>query len=645
MWSHLSEENDQQVLIACMLNHLKVWLSDSSKNGFFRGDQRYSSLSNVLIALEKLHERHSFMTQVLSSKSTAPDQIINAWLSETLPWYNNLLFESIKLILDPHFSLSRQVMMNIQQYDPDSKHPRISFANAVFQIYHKLLIYRDTLGESNKANKQLNNLLQGFEHQFRSDYNIVNCNTFILNDVRDFFSYKMDLVAPTMDDFSQVAIKRDYFWLKIELSSIEKSLIEVFQLSDDKIALFRVNCGELPYGINPSKMILHEVKNGNERLLNLGRSLMFPPFRGGDLVISNFTKNGVQLKTRANGAKSLERVMQLESIDTSKWEIYWKLMFTRMFGNEPITNGSDHNHFVEKHHLLNNNKSQKVSGLGFVLEPSNKAEHQGQRENSFSANETSELKSKEFSLRRSEPLSKPLSSITSESLVDDLDKSSPPFDNMLHGKLSPCDAAMKYDFPIPIDSIQYDDKLSQRSHQTSDVESIISSYNPEDTNVKHSASSELDDFGTQNEVMIRAASKRPSSKSSENKNSDSFNIVDLTSMKSMLNTEEVKISLWDDTDWNLCRESPLFLCILKGENMIVFCIFGASGLINSVRFVAKISDSWRYTRASRQDTQLMIPRENILESDLPINSNILTLSCRQTDRFLTVLNYCIKLRC
>lgn len=355
-------------------------------------------LSFVSNSLRILIAKHT----LLSPSDLLPRQLFAD--VELLNTYKDVLFGAIKLIFTKETSAFRM------KSEPN-------FTICIVRVYVALTEFHRMWASETL---QLKSMIHAFQYQFGSNYNIANCNILNLNQVHDLLSQTFDLISPPLVDIHSVA-KRDYFHLTIERFGYKDLLVEIFQLANGELAIFKVNCGELPTATNMSGELLQRMAQGDNKLLDLGRTLLFPAFREYDLEVVNLLVSGTELRTPTGNKVSLK----LQCVDTVQWESHWKFCFQKLFDKNniipPVLQSSTlapmarcshpFQSFKFKHQKLEDLRPNDNSGIAIEL-PQHPAADVQQRTEKMAK----EPKKNSFRLHKSKPLQRPLSS-----LMDDLD--------------------------------------------------------------------------------------------------------------------------------------------------------------------------------------------------------------------------------
>lgn len=345
----------------------------------------------ILRCLKVIIARHS--TDKMSSSHSSFTDI------GLLSNYNDFFFGSIKLLFSLETSAFRM-----------GDHPE--FAICIVKIYWRLLEFQKALSP---RSTQLSSMTNAFEYQFRSSYNIANCNLLRLDQVHDLLSHNYDLVSPPLINIKDIA-KRDYFRLTLNKFNIDHQLVEIFQFSNGELAIFKVNSGELPSATSPKGKLLTQLTEGNYKLLNLGRTLLFPSFREYDLEVVSMLASGTQLKTPTGNNITLK----LQCVDPLQWESHWKLAFQKLFDKKNIIPVVPHStssaslaksshlfqNFKLKHNKLEDLRPATNEGLPIRIPEPSTSNHEIEQPEI-----RKESSKRPSGLRRSEPLQRPLSTL------------------------------------------------------------------------------------------------------------------------------------------------------------------------------------------------------------------------------------------
>lgn len=370
--------------------------------------QKYMKEVGVLLefianSLKILIAKH---TLVASPSELLPRQLFAD--VELLNTYKDVLFGSIKLIFNKDTSAFRM------RTEP-------SFTQNVVKIYMALMEFRSIWASETL---QLKSMIHAFQYQFGSNYNVANCNILNLNQVRDLLSQTFDLISPPLLDVKSVA-KRDYFRLSLERFGYNELLVELFQLSNGELAIFKVNCGELPAPTCLANDLLQRLFNGEYKLLDLGRTLLFPGLREYDLEVERLIDAGTELRTPTGNNVHL----RLQCLDAMQWESHWKFCFQKLFDKKniippvlqsstlaPMTRSSHpFQSFKFKHQKLEDLRPKNNSGIAIQM-PQQVLDSQRAKENSIK-----DFKKDSFKLHKSKPLERP-----SLSLMEEVDLSNTP---------------------------------------------------------------------------------------------------------------------------------------------------------------------------------------------------------------------------
>lgn len=644
----------------------------------------------ILSCLKVIIAKHS-NDKVTSSHGTFND-------IELLSNYNDFLFCSIKLLFSSETSSFRM-----------GDHPE--FAICIVKIYWRLLEFQKAL---NPRSTQMSSMINAFEYQFRSSYNIANCNLLRLDQVHDLLSHTYDLVSPPLINIKDIA-KRDYFRLTLNKFNVSHQLVEIFQFSNGELAIFKVNSGELPSATSPKGRLLRLLSEGNYKLFNLGRTLLFPSFREYDLEVVSMLASGTQLKTPTGN----NIILKLQCVDPLQWESHWKLSFQKLFDKKNIIPvvpqsissaslaKSSHlfQSFKLKHNKLEDLRPASNEGLPIRIPVPSTSNHE--IENPEIRKESSKRPS---GLRRSEPLQRPLSTLMhieeeSETLAKKAIKLQSPslkdiesfsfqklieLDKTIQMVLSPVslDASLteEYKSVSQQSSLERIGPISERNIEESDAESAISvsendacnseedieefsTFNPsaEDykpTLYKRKSSSLLSLFSSKNKkglvvdtasanasaasivtsqsaTPVSAKDKLPACNSKEDF-TELPSFIDMKNDLAIFENDKVRITFWNDRQWEQIGVSSLQLSILRLENGEAVIVVYKEKEERQCKFVTRFSSDWKCNIATAQDIQVSIPSSDFVTSILPAGNRTFNIRCYQIEGLMNSLQHCTR---
>lgn len=162
-----------------------------------------------------------------------------------------------------------------------------------------------------------------------TQYNIINCNTIHLDQVRDIFAKSNPLIAPPLLTVNDIE-KRGYFFLSSVDLHIDNKLIEIAQLKNGHLAVFYVNSQRQSFSTNGAKQLLKELVEGRTELLNMGRTLLFQTLKQRDMVIFSEFEDSLELVTN----NSLTKKLLIQCVDKVSWSTYWKIYLENLFSEE-----------------------------------------------------------------------------------------------------------------------------------------------------------------------------------------------------------------------------------------------------------------------------------------------------------------------
>ena len=238
--------------------------------------------------------------------------------------YELLLSKSIDIILNPSIAVFRS--------------GDFSFVRDILKIYGRLLHYLSLIGKLKPEPSmgtnfdELQRVITNFENQFLAKYTLINNNSLVFEPVPSLQYNTLDLLSP--DRFNIFDIKnRSFFDITILKHGYNDVLVELITLQDGKLAIFKVNTGELPHCSKINKDILSNLLEGDYTLLNVGRTIMYLPIEPYALDVKSFLNNGVILETKL---RSNNVEIKLVCLDHDVWKETWKPNFESNFKSENL---------------------------------------------------------------------------------------------------------------------------------------------------------------------------------------------------------------------------------------------------------------------------------------------------------------------
>lgn len=457
---------------------------------------------------------------------------LSVWLKDLgiLSSYQTILLESIFLILDP-------AIPNFRKCSGIDDFPHL-----IIRLYSRLESYQRLIND-----RLLDKFFADFDFTFRAVYNKTNCTIYTYDNVHVIANDEYPLVASMKIDPAHV-IKRGYFRLSIPTLNITDILVEILHIPDG-LAFFKVCSGSLPNSSNSIKTIFNSVSEGNHQILELGRSLMYPIFRIGDLEIKNISDIGAVITFPEVGNVKLEIV----SLDQISWITQWKSCFQKF-----VAKAANDSAFFEAHMRFNklNNIDEFNVGLGLNVDEKT----QGENLMPFSTeNKRPPPSNTVCSLHRSRPLQIPLSF----AVRNDFDDSS------LKGHIS------------------LDEDISDES--ISGLESIISDYEVHDNSFGSDQLVDYPSTGAENNLMEMV----------------------ITDKNTILSIKNVRISHWSNNSWKKISSAQSQLSVIR-LRMGSFIVVHDPDFKNLHQLVIRLSDDIKCTQSTKQDIQLRVSPSELM---------------------------------
>lgn len=605
---------------------------------------------------------------------------------ELMKYYTVILMEGCKLIFDYSISIFRI-----------GTEPR--FMLCLIKLYLNLDSITELLG--NEGN-QFSDLLNSFEYQFMTQYNIINCNTIHLDQVRDIFAKSNPLIAPPLLTVNDIE-KRGYFFLSSVDLHIDNKLIEIAQLKNGHLAVFYVNSQRQSFSTNGAKQLLKELVEGRMELLNMGRTLLFQTLKQRDMVIFSEFEDSLELVTN----NSLTKKLLIQCVDKVSWNTYWKIYLENLFSEEQArTNVKASTSMLNPSHSFQNFKIKHtklsdlrpVSHQGIALNiPQKKS--QNCQANITKSDDLEEDPGFKFAIHQSNPINEIYTSQTEELITSPslneieylsydkliaLDRS---LELTLSPKLLESPREANYKTVSQTFSLDRINNISQNTPEVSDQESIVSNdelekepvFNPSVEDHKpqllRKKSSLLSIFSNKNKsknknnlkleinsqmsssnLSLNSASSSRTFFSVNSNDSTSTTISDkyiedsdrfqLDNTTSILQLKVTKASCWDKSSWQVLSSFPLLLSLVKDHEAVYLTLQNPSNS-GRFKFVTRISNIWKTTRSTAKDIQISIPTKDILATILDDLTNttpryqVLSLRTEEAERLKNTIDHCI----
>lgn len=531
-------------------------------------------------------------------------------------------------------------------------------------------------------NGKLNSIVHSFQRDFQQSYNSVDQDTLFFDQVRDFQSHSLDLIAPPLFSISDV-LKRGLFKLSCTKFEYDEMLVEIFHLNDGTVAVFKVN-SQRPLLVSGRHVhdFLMELATYDDlssskisHTCKIGRTLLFPNIRRKDLRIIEERGSLMKLGTKTGN----NVVLEITAFDILTWRVYWRSVFIELCADLELPNSQQ---LKASAHILTTsdgseefakcaNKDKSI-GLGIALNSQVELKTSGLRKTKPLSN-----------FNRFDPYLEALDSYSSvemelsENIGNEV--SPPPSELLLKSvqaevstkEISPVIGRLISDNESIIsDHSSISESKSNDGHLVDKViedEFSLSTefYKPQLTKRKSSSLLSLfkKDKGTKPTkpsipkgltidtsfsvptVGLASSTLTPTPTSSMSSAPELPSAVTLpldleldTSLTLLEST--VKISHWYGDSWKLVSSNWLKLKIVN-SNKGVQMLLVQDELLNTKCCIA-ITNNLKVSRFTAQDIQIRFTPQDVIASVLPQNITLLSVRCPQIKVLLNVLNHCLK---
>lgn len=603
-----------------------------------------------------------------------PSSAVKGWLFQlnALGFFANILIESTNLILSPDVSYFREG-------------PSSNFTTFVFDIYTQLRGYANLLDKENASHVM--HILTNFEERFRKMYMFENYNTTRYDEVRDLMSMNHSLVA-SLPIKNESISRKAYFQMRVNDMFQTSLLVELCELIDTGIAIFKVESGELPSTIGNAQNLVDRLVRGEYSLLHFGKSLLFPVIKKGDLKIMRNVRSGYELKTvTANGTE-----LKLTSVDPIQWETYWSFSFQKLFRSsvrlentiptdteriQRVASSSDFK-FLKKYDKLDSNPFKSVDddgsnviGMGIgISSGSTKDGLPGEPDANVSRNSSG------FSLHKSNPLPKSMD----QYIKKDTTKYINPFKETFHdhmegyGNEAGEDATkietenMTEDHPthgkvsIKLKDSKYEEGLSNKNDKmaTEYKESMVNMSTKssvsngtcvtQDTlDISDGSFTDNNKIKPENSIMNDSLTKRLKT---VNINDEQTPITEFehyihefvrTDSEPLFRDLQCVVSIWNGSTWEVIEDdNPLQLTIIVLKNKLPILIYSQVDDILNPVFAISVGPHCRSGAATARDIQLRVTKTAYI-IDLPSYSSTLNIRTVHSRELLAIIQECVSL--
>lgn len=602
-----------------------------------------------------------------------PASAVNGWMFQlnTLGFFANILIESTNLILSPDVRYFREG-------------PSSNFTTYVLDIYTQLSGYSKLLDNDNGRHIDL--VLTNFEERFKKMYMFENYSLDRYDEVRDLMSMSHSLVASLSIKKENIS-RKAYFRLQVNNMYQTTLLVEVCELTDGGIGIFKIDSGELPTTIGTAHNLIERLVRGEYSLLHMGKSLLFPIIKKGELEIVRGVRAGYELRTiTGNGTE-----LKLRSVDPVQWETYWKFAFQKLFHSNMILGGaipsdteriqrmpsSSDLSFTKKHDKLGTNPftsedsdGNKVIGLGIGI-----GQESDREKSPADADTTISRNSSGFSLHKSTPLQKPMDTYIKKEESTNTNPFREPFftsndklgdtvaDNSTYNSSTKTNGDQKSgnsDLTQSMQSMALEnnennndnlpeltkltetvDKESGNTHANSVMTGTI-----DPSSIVITNKTGIIDDGSENDTSVKDRVH------DTNVHDDQSSISEFerdihefvrTHKAPIFKDLECNVSYWNGSTWEVIQDDePLQLTIIALREKVPMLIYSLVDDILNPIFAVSLRNSCRSGAATARDIQLRVTRASYVV-ELPIYSSTLNFRSVKSKELLAILQDCIAL--
>lgn len=614
-------------------------------------NENYKKMNAIIPVLLRAHQCHPTDSKLLFANA------------QTLNFYSALL-EGLLMFMFQSFSTTVGFGSNME------------FLRCMLKTYEYLYTVAKTL-----PSPELGQRVMSFQNHFMRNWNKVQCESLLFDQVKDLLSHAHDFVAPPLFNLESV-IKRDYFKITCDKLRYENLCVELFHLDNGNMAIFKVNTQTLPLYTNEQthELLLRLTRNIDmgayqDPLFQIGRTLLFPTIRPMDLRIADESRKSILLETKTGNGVTLA----LTPYDTLAWSQHWRPFVQSLcaVADSPKAFLSDRNESTFGSPINKDTiTSAGTRGLGISLKKS-------------------EVRTNlDTGLRKSKPLASEALSISEiESLnmkkLMELNDST---------DASTMNSSMKSPVPTNIRHIQEPSNIIEQmspviGSRVDDIDSIISDddginnegslggspvfnlsaefHKPQLTKRKSSSFLNLfkkDKSKSQKnstdslaklsdtksihppESAMSSHASTPSSTSKSSKSSKSSSTLSPSTCKlpssvkldtnNVLLDTLVKLSQWRNNSWRFFSSSWLQLQVVNSnQGRYMFVVQDDN---SNLKLCIAIGERWTISRTTAQDIQIRFPPTDVVASVAEPVPTLLSVRCPQVDNIANLLKHCKK---
>lgn len=633
---------------------------------FEQRDQQHSRLDPRSYRGKHFKKLNALVPVLLRAHRNNLDDWKHLFSNQQLKQFYSVLLEGLLLVV---FESSNSVV---------GLGSNMEFLKCVLRTYEYLYAVSKEMPSS-----ELDKDIASFQQHFMKNWNKVQSETLLFDQVRDLLSHSHDIVAPPLFDEKDV-IKRGYFKLSCQQLNYDNLWVELFHMKDGGVAIFEVNSQTLPLcNIEQTHELLLRMSKSidmgfyHDSLFQIGRTLLFPTIRAMDLRIAEESKNKVILQTKTGNNVALV----LNPYDTISWAQYWSPLISSLCAE------------LQQNKVLANTKTSLLGDL--IAKPSDDyMDSKGSRGLGISFNKPDSETNLKSELHRSKPLSPDFPSI---SQIESFD-----FKKLMElndsTDASTAGSSIKSPVVANLKRVEGPSSIQQLSpvigSDTVDIDSIIS----EDSGIRSQTDNTSPTVETSPVFSLSAETHRPQltkrksssllslfkKDKSKNKKESTGSLLSLEDKVKPLFRESsatstpnlsmpelstpslpatatmdtkceipsnitlfndcilldvsIKISYWRSNKWQYISSGWAQLQVLNSnQDKYMFLVRDKS---SNVKLCLTITDKWSISRTTAQDIQIRIPAADVVCSVVNPTPTMLSVRCPQVESISNVLKHC-----
>lgn len=593
--------------------------------------------------------------------------------------YRQLLLGGAKIILNTNVTTFRS--------------GDVSILHGVMEIYKRMTVYDGFSDITNMSDGflKMRQTISSFESLFFSMYKLLNENNLIFDKVYDALSHSNALVPARKFNVIDITNHAPFRLGKTRFND-GTILVDLAQLANGELAIFKINSGRLPRVFKSSKDLLNALIEKDYDILKVGRTLLFKPLKPNDLRVVTSSGTTIELVTQTANNVTLKLVC----MNPLQWPIVWKPYFEKQFPIDGVSRQTRRKEPVVNIKRESTGLSHSAARQNLTSQLSTPPAASGITDNSTDRVFLPNLPSKWDTDARQDPVKRPI--LTQEASTCESQSSEPSFrdiESLSYDKLIALDQSIEMSLsPAPqpspnmrqfrsesqafsVDEIVTNEQRSSPSMfatgrtESADAESILSSESETEPSIMRVSSNSIfnPNAETYKPMLQKPASNSLLSlftnRSKPNLSIDTFNSENISFFGSnnssnnhtplsstngdnispdikmgvpvpndmdlsdiLMEQEVLRITRWSGKNWDMIGPGKMQLVIARIPGKYNALVGYTNKTKDRCSFIIKLNSDWKCFRSTAQDIQLKVPASNFIVSASDLKETIETLTIR-----------------